>query len=102
MESVLFTCFQPPRAEPEIRKTTSRSYVKHEPPITMSPAQVLHPLKGESLTVGAVATVAWATAEGLISKTSGGTAEGTNLWVVGARGGDEALIGQEINPGCMV
>lgn len=73
-------------------------------------SKVLHPLAGESLTPGAVATVTWATSAGWDG--SGGdtatavAAEGVDeLWLVDEAAGDDRsgeLIGSGIGADCRV
>lgn len=68
-----------------------------------SPFQVIHPLLGEFLTTGAIASVTWAATEGL-DKEGGSRAQGVELWLIDATGGigAEELIAEGVDADCMV
>lgn len=75
----------------------------HQAIYPMRYKQVFHPLVGESLTTGTVATVTWAKAGGL-EQVEGAAAEGVELWLVKAPGGRRSskLIAKGIDTGCTV
>lgn len=67
----------------------------------MSPPKVFHPLKGEQLTAGTVATVTWKAREEVSAGEEGVGIQGIDLWLVAA-GGGEALVAQGIDATCAV
>lgn len=63
-------------------------------------AKVFHPLKGEHLTTGAVATVAWG-ARAEWGKAEGNKTEDVDLWLIVAEG-EEMLVARGIGSNCPV
>ena len=70
-------------------------------PPSPSPCKVFHPLRGEHLTTGTVATVTWTANEEMTTAEESVGMEGIDLWLV-AVGGEEALIAQGIDATCAV
>ncbi|CAM9671087.1 unnamed protein product, partial [Ectocarpus sp. 12 AP-2014] len=70
---------------------------------TLLPYKVIHPLMGEFLTTGAIASVTWAATQGL-DEGEGNRAQGVELWLIDATGGigTEALIAEGVDTDCMV
>ncbi|CAM9902169.1 unnamed protein product, partial [Ectocarpus fasciculatus] len=70
---------------------------------TLLPYKVIHPLLGEFLTTGAIASVTWAATEGL-DKEGGSRAQGVELWLIDTTGGigAEELIAEGVDADCMV